>query len=78
MEKTSKRKINDVVNYILTWLCYGDSEAASRVAYTADESALQDHDVMIVPNGELGHRIVFPDIKDVVVGEISPRLRRVE
>ena len=67
MEKTSKRKINDVVNYILTWLCYGDSEAASRVAYTADESALQDHDVMIVPNGELGHRIVLPDMREVVV-----------
>ena len=69
--KTSKRKVNDVVEYILTWLCYGDKDAASRVAYTADESALQDHDVLIVPNGELGHRIVLPDLKNVVVEQPS-------
>lgn len=63
----SKIKLNKVVEYLITWLCYGDKEAASRVAYTADEKALEDHDVLIVPNGELGRRIVLPDMRNVVV-----------
>lgn len=63
----SKIKLNKVVEYLITWLCYGDKEAASRVAYTTDEKALEDHDVLIVPNGELGRRIVLPDMRNVVV-----------
>lgn len=55
-----------ITDYILTWLCYGDEEAAKRVAYTADEKALEDHDVIIVPNGRLGNSIVLPDMSRVV------------
>ncbi|MBQ2189938.1 MAG: hypothetical protein II452_03620 [Paludibacteraceae bacterium] len=64
---TTKRKLEDIIQYILTWLCYGDEEAAARVAYTADEKALEDHDVIIVPNGKLGNSIVLPDMGNVVV-----------
>lgn len=56
-----------MVDYILTWLCYGDKEAAARVAYTADAKALEDHDVIIVPNGHLGNSIVLPDMGHVQV-----------
>lgn len=56
-----------IVDYIITWLCYGDEEAAARVAYTADESALETHDVLIVPNGHLGKEIVSPDFSRVKV-----------
>ena len=43
--------VNDqIVNYIISWLCYGDADAAKRVAYTADERKLETHDVIIVPN----------------------------
>ena len=55
-------KLQTIIDYILTWLCYGDSEAAKRVAYTADLTALEDHDVLIVPNGRLGNSIVLPDM----------------
>lgn len=59
--------MKDIIDYIINWLCYGDSEAAQRVAYTADEKALDTHDVIIVPNGHLGKEIVLPDMKRVVV-----------
>ena len=59
---TVKRKLNDVIQYLLTWLCYGNKEAAARVTYTDDEKALDQYDVIIVPNGSLGNRIVLPDM----------------
>lgn len=59
--------MNEIVNYIITWLCYGDEEAAARVAYTADEKALETHDVIIVPNGHLGKDIILPETSRVVV-----------
>ena len=59
--------IKRIVDYILTWLCYGDEEAAARVAYTDDEKALDTYDVIIVPNGLLGNQIVIPELKKPVV-----------
>lgn len=56
-----------MIDYILTWLCYGDEKAARRIAYTNDEKALEDHDVIIVPNGYLGNSIVLPDLNRVKV-----------
>ena len=56
--------VNDqIVNYLITWLCYGDEEAAKRVAYTDDEKALETYDVIIVPNGYLGKELVVPELK---------------
>ena len=63
----SKRGVNEIVDYIITWLCYGDTELAKRVAYTKDEKALEDHDVIIVPNGNLGNHIVLPEMDKVQV-----------
>lgn len=63
----TQRRIDEIVEYILTWLCYGDKEAAKRVAYTKDETALKDHDVVIIPNGRLGNHIVLPDFNAVKV-----------
>ena len=63
----NQEKLQEIIRYIITWLCYGDEEAAARVAYTADEKALEDHDVIIVPNGELGISIVLPDMGTVKV-----------
>ena len=64
---TTQRRITEIVDYILTWLCYGDEQAAKRVAYTADKEALKDHDVIIIPNGHLGNSIVHPDFNTVKV-----------
>lgn len=59
--------MKEVIDYIITWLCYGDEEAAKRVAYTADEKALESYDVIIVPNGHLGKDLVAPELKRPVV-----------
>ena len=61
--------MKEIIEYILTWLCYGDEEAAQRIAYTADEQALKEHDVIIVPNGLLGKELVVPEMKRPVVEE---------
>ena len=65
--KMSKCENDQIVDYIIRWLCYGDEEAAQRIAYTADESALETHDVIIVPNGLLGKEIVVPELRKPVV-----------
>ena len=62
-----ERSMKEIIDYIITWLCYGDEEAAQRVAYTADESALETHDVIIVPSGLLGKEIVYPELKKPIV-----------
>lgn len=63
----SKRKLNEIIGYIIQWLCYDNSEAAARVAYSADEKELETHDVLIIPNGHLGNSIVLPEMGQVVV-----------
>ncbi len=59
--------MEEIVNYLITWLCYGDAEAARRVAYTDDEKALETYDVIIVPNGHLGKDLILPELKKPVV-----------
>lgn len=63
--------IKRIEEYILTWLCYGDEEAAKRVAYTDDEKALETHDVIIIPNGHLGKDLIVPDLKKPEVEQPS-------
>ena len=59
--------MKEIIDYILTWLCYGNEELAKRVVYTADEAALDRYDVLITPCGELGKHIVLPDMGKPVV-----------
>lgn len=59
--------MKEIVDYIIKWLCYGDEEAAKRVAYTDDEKALETYDVIIVPNGHLGKDLIVPELKKPVV-----------
>ena len=59
--------MTDIIQYIIQWLCYGTTEAAARVAYTTDEQALAQYDIIIVPNGQLGREIVLPDMSRPVI-----------
>ena len=61
------REMTDIIQYIIQWLCYGNTAAAARVAYTADEQALAQYDIIIVPNGQLGTNIVLPDMSRPVI-----------
>ncbi len=65
------KRMKDIIDYIITWLCYGDEETAKRVAYTDDEKALETHDVIIVPNGHLGKDFIIPELKKPVVEQPS-------
>lgn len=65
----NSERMKDIIDYIITWLCYGNADAAKRVAYTADEKALKNHDVIIIPNGHLGVDLILPELKRPIVEE---------
>lgn len=54
--------IRSIIDYIKQFLLYGNSEAAQRVGYTADEQEWEQYPVVIVPNGFLGNSLVLPDM----------------
>ncbi len=56
--------MKEIVEYIITFLLYGNHEAIKQVGYTADESQWDKYRVVIVPNGHLGREIVMPDFKE--------------
>lgn len=55
--------MNDIIRYIITFLLYGNDNAAQLVGYTADESQWHNYRVVILPNGHLGKKIVMPDLQ---------------
>lgn len=65
--------MNEIIEYITTFLLYGNSESAKLVGYTADEAAWQQYRVVIVPNGQLGNEIVLPDLEEVKVETIEEK-----
>ena len=67
--------MKEIVEYIITFLLYGNHEAIKQVGYTADESQWDKYRVVIVPNGHLGKEIVMPDFKEAK-GE-RPKVRKI-
>lgn len=61
--------MEQIVEYIKSFLCYGDAEAAARIGYTADKSQWEQYKVVIVPNGHLGKDIVLPYIDRLHIKE---------
>ena len=71
--------MKEIVDYIIQFLLYGNEEAAKQVGYTANEAEWQNYRVVIVPNGQLGKKIVMPELDRcaveryaVVGGSASP------
>lgn len=56
--------MKEIVDYIIQFLLYGNEEAAKQVGYTANEAEWQNYRVVIVPNGQLGKKIVMPDFSE--------------
>ena len=54
--------MNEIIDYIITFLLYGNTVAAKWVGYTANESEWENYRVVIVPNGHLGKDIVMPEL----------------
>lgn len=61
-----------IIDYIITFLLYGNSPAAKQVGYTADESQWEKYRVVIVPNGQLGKEIIMPDLDELQIEQIEP------
>lgn len=57
--------MNEIIEYIITFLLYGNANAAKQVGYTADEAEWHKYHVVIVPNGYLGKEIIMPDLGDI-------------
>ena len=71
--------MKEIIDYIIQFLLYGNEQAAKQVGYTADEAEWQNYRVVIVPNGQLGKKIVLPELDRcaveryaVVGGSASP------
>ena len=59
--------MNEIIEYIITFLLYGNSVAAKLVGYTANESEWENYRVVIIPNGHLGQDIVMPDLEELKI-----------
>ena len=60
-----------IIDYIITFLLYGNSPAAKQVGYTADESQWEKYRVVIVPNGQLGKEIIMPHLDELHVEQLE-------
>ena len=63
--------MDEIINYIKTWLLYGNADAAQMIGYTANEREWQKYKLVIVPNGHLGKDLVLPDLTTPVVEQWS-------
>ena len=52
--------MQEVVEYIIQFLLYGNEQGAQQVGYTADEHLWPNYRVVVVPNGHMGKQIVLP------------------
>lgn len=64
--------MEEIINYIKTWLLYGSADEAQNIGYTADEREWPKYKLVIVPNGHLGKEIVLPDLHSPLVEQWSP------
>lgn len=70
--------MENLVEYIIKFLLYGNEEAINRVGYTADESQWPSYSVVIVPNGKLGKSIVYPDLSDLTIRDYGTQTKVIE
>ena len=57
--------MQEVIEYIIQFLLYGNEQGVKLVGYTADESLWPNYRVVVVPNGHMGHQIVLPTEEDL-------------
>ena len=66
--------MNKTVEYIKSFLLYGDTTAATQVGYTADTTQWSRYRVVIVPCGHLGTDLVIPDFAHPEVERVDDTL----
>ena len=57
--------MQEVIEYIIQFLLYGNEQGVKLVGYTADESLWPNYRVVVVPNGHMGQQIVLPTEEDL-------------
>ena len=67
MACTVWNKMQEVIEYIIQFLLYGNEQAVRQVGYTTDESLWSNYRVVVVPNGHMGKQIVLPTEVDLVL-----------
>ena len=60
-------KMQEVIEYIIQFLLYGNEQGAKLVGYTADESQWPKYRIVVVPNGHMGQQIVLPTEDDLAL-----------
>lgn len=63
----TRAHMKEITEYIITFLLYGNQDAAKQVGYTADEKEWQNYRVVVVPNGHLGKDIILPNMEQPIV-----------
>lgn len=58
-------KMQEIVEYIIQFLLYGNESNVQQVGYTADEHLWPNYRVVVVPNGHMGKQIVLPTESDL-------------
>ena len=52
--------MTEIIDYIKSFLTYGDTEAAKLIGYTNNPDEFKNYKLVIIPNGHLGKDIVLP------------------
>jgi hypothetical protein len=63
--------MEEIINYIKTWLLFGNADEAQNIGYTDDEREWPKYKLVIVPNGHLGKDIVLPEMNAPFVEQWS-------
>lgn len=64
--------MEEIINYIKTWLLYGNADESHNIGYTDDEREWPKYKLVIVPNGHFGKELVMPDLDNPFVEKWSP------
>ena len=62
--------MKEIVDYIISFLLYGNSEAANLIGYTDQESQWKNYPIVIIPNGHLGKDIIMPNMEHPAIETI--------
>ena len=60
-----QKKMQEIIEYIIQFLLYGNEQEAQHVGYTADESLWHNYRIVVVPNGHMGKQIILPSEADL-------------
>lgn len=62
--------MNEIIQYIISFLLYGNDNATNLVGYTSDQTQWKNYRVVVVPNGKFGKEIILPDLQEVQLESI--------